>query len=80
MASGPSQSDWLAARLKRRRRPTLMEQGQTDAPAHRAHQFPASALAQIGEADRDDQKGFEAFAEGDDERLNHEHDWTESTN
>ena len=27
---------------------------------------------QVGEADRDDQEGLEAFAQGDDERLQHE--------
>ena len=29
-------------------------------------------LPQIGQADRDDQKRFEPFAQGDDERLQHD--------
>ena len=32
----------------------------------------AAGLAEIGEADRDDEKCFEPFAEGDDERLQHD--------
>jgi len=37
----------------------------------RGNQFASSALAQIGKADGDNQKGFEPFPERDDERLKH---------
>ena len=46
--------------------------GDDDAPVHGLGQLAASALAQVREADGDDQEGFESFAEGDDERLQHD--------
>ena len=42
-----------------------------DAPVHRRNQLGPLALAQIGEADGNNQEGFEPFAEGDDKRLQH---------
>ncbi len=42
-----------------------------DAPMHRRNQLGPLALAQIGEADRNNQEGFEPFAKGDDKRLQH---------
>ena len=42
-----------------------------DAPLHGRHQMPAAALAQIREADGDDEEGLEAFAKRDDECLQH---------
>ena len=38
---------------------------------HGGNQFLASALPQVGEADGDDEKGFEPFPERDDKRLKH---------
>ena len=42
-----------------------------DAPMHRRQQLAPPGLLQIGKADRHDEKGFEPFAEGDHERLEH---------
>ena len=49
----------------------LIATADRDAPVDGGDQFPAPALLQVSEADGDDEEGFEAFAEGDDERLNH---------
>ena len=45
--------------------------GGDDAPVDGRARSRAPALAQVGQADGDDQEGFEPFAEGDDERLQH---------
>ncbi len=71
IARMPSHSAWLAARAKRNAAPMLM------ATASAMPQWTAGTSSrrplflQIGEADGDDEEGFEAFAERDDERLNH---------
>ena len=40
-----------------------------DAGADRGDEVAAAGFTQVGKADRDDQKCFEPFAQGDDERL-----------
>ena len=70
-ASTPSQSAWFEARWNRYAAPMLMQHRERDAPVHGGHQLAPPALAQIREADGDDEKGFEPFAKGDDERLQH---------
>ena len=45
-----------------------------DAPVDGRDQLAAAALAEVGQADGDDEKGLEAFAEGDDKRLKHDLD------
>jgi hypothetical protein len=42
-----------------------------DAPPHGADQGVTPRLAQVREADGNDEKGLEAFPERDDERLEH---------
>ncbi len=42
-----------------------------DAPIDRRRERRAAGFTEVREADRDDQEGFESFAEGDDERLEH---------
>jgi len=49
-----------------------------DAPVHGGCQGDAPRLAQVRQADGDDEKGFEAFPKSDDERL--EHDWSRPVN
>ena len=41
-----------------------------DAPVHGGQQRAPAGLLQVGQADRDDQKGLEPFPQRDDERLN----------
>ena len=50
----------------------LISNGQHDAPVHGGNQFAPAALAEVGEADGDDEEGFEPFPERDDERLQHD--------
>ena len=45
--------------------------GNADAPMHGRDELRASGLAQIGEADGDDEKGLEPFPQGDDKGLEH---------
>ena len=47
------------------------DQRQGDAPVNRRDEFAPAALPEVREADGDDQKRFEAFTQGDDERLEH---------
>ena len=42
-----------------------------DSPMHRGNEFGSLTFPEIGEADRNDQEGFEPFAKGDDKRLQH---------
>ena len=54
----------------------LMQNRERDAPVHGGHQLAAAALAEVGQADGDDEKGFESFAESDDECLQHGHGYS----
>ncbi len=71
IASSPSHSAWFAARWRSQPATTLTHDRRDHAPVHRRRQRGASGLAQVGEADRDDQEGLEAFAQGDDGGLQH---------
>jgi hypothetical protein len=42
-----------------------------NAQPHGGHELLATAFAQVGEADGDDEKGLEPFPQGDYERLEH---------
>ncbi len=46
-----------------------------DAPVHGGHELAPLGLLQVGETNRDDEKGFEPFTKGDDERLQHVPPW-----
>ena len=70
-ASTPSQSAWLVAARSRTPAPMLSDHRERDAPVDRGNQRAAPGLLEVGQADGDDQEGFEPFAEGDDERLKH---------
>ena len=68
-ASTPSHSAWFEARWNSTAAPMLTRIESRDAPVHGWDQLSPPALAQVGQADGDDQEGFEPFAQGDDERL-----------
>ena len=46
-------------------------EGGDDAPVNRANQLRPPRLPKISEADRDNQEGFDAFPQGNDEGLEH---------
>ena len=57
--------------LEQVRRANAEQDRQADAPVHRGDQLAAAALAEVGQADGDDQERLEAFPESDDECLQH---------
>ncbi len=54
--------------------PMLKSTDSADAPVNGGNELMSPALAQVREADGDDEKGLEPFPEGDDERLQHDGD------
>ena len=70
-ARTPSHKAWFLAWKNSQAAPMLRQRRRRDAPMNRRNQLGAVALAQIRQADGDDEERFEAFAKSDDKRLQH---------
>ncbi len=71
MARMPSHNAWFDACWNRYAAPMLSSTDNADAPVHGGNQLAPAALAQIREADGDDEERLEPLAQRDHECLQH---------